>query len=68
MSVAGTVTVNCVELTNVGVRKAPFTETKDPEVNPVPFNVSVKLAPPEPIELGLKLASVSGVLVVLKLA
>jgi len=67
-SVAGTVTVSSVELTNVGVRKAPFTETNDPGVKPVPFKVSVKLGPPVHALTGLRLLSVSGVFVVLKFA
>lgn len=57
-----------MELTKVIVRNAPFTETSELFVKPVPFRVTVKLAPPEAAEVGLMLVRVSGVFVVLKFA
>ena len=38
--------VNCVALTKVVGRAVPFQRTVEPEVNPEPFTVRVKAAPP----------------------
>jgi hypothetical protein len=43
----------------VVVRLLPFHCTTDPVVNPEPFTVSVKAAPPAVRELGLMLVSVA---------
>jgi hypothetical protein len=60
MKLAGTATVNCVALTNVGDRLAknsgvPLQKTEEPEKNPVPLTVSVKAGPPAVTEVGLTL-------------
>ena len=62
---AVTVTLSWVLLMNFTVGKAPFTETTEPGVNPVPFRVSVKAAPPGTAADGLRLVRVSGVATVL---
>jgi hypothetical protein len=49
---AGTVAVNCELLTKVVLRGVPFQSTADPETNPVPFTVSVKLGPPGAVAVG----------------
>jgi hypothetical protein len=50
---------------NFTVGNAPFTETTELELNPVPFNVSVKAGLPATAAAGLRLVSVSGVATVL---
>ena len=53
ISVAGTLAVNCVALTKVVVRLAPFQVTVDwPLIKFVPLTVKVKVAPPAPAEVG----------------
>jgi len=52
MFAAGTVAVNCELLTNVVASAVPFQLTTDPETNPVPFTVSVKLGPPGAVAVG----------------
>ena len=54
-SVAGTDTLNCVLLTNVVDRLAPFHRTVEPDTNPVPVTTRVKSPPPAVAEPGLKL-------------
>jgi len=66
LEVTGTVIV--VGVTDKGVRFDPLTETSDPVAKPVPVRVSVKPVLPEGAVLGLRLVSVSGTLVILKLA
>jgi hypothetical protein len=51
---AGTVAVNCELLTNVVVSAVPFHSTTDPETNPVPFTVSLKLWPPGAVAVGTR--------------
>ena len=46
MSAAVIAACNCVALTNVVVRLAPFQFSIDPEMKPVPFTVRVNAAPP----------------------
>jgi hypothetical protein len=57
--------LSCVLLMNFTVGNAPFTETTELGVNPVPFSVSVKLGPPGTAAAGLRLVRVSGVATVL---
>src|SRR5206468_3255993 len=49
MSAAVIAAVSCVALTEVVVRAAPFHCTAEPLMNPVPFTVSVKSAPPKSV-------------------
>jgi len=49
---AGTVAVNCELLTKVVLSGVPFQLTTDPETNPVPLTVSVKLDPPGGVAVG----------------
>ena len=62
---AVTDTLSSVLLTNFTVGKAPFTETTEFGVNPVPFRMSVKAGPPGTAAAGLRLVRVSGVAMVL---
>jgi hypothetical protein len=55
---AGTVAVNCVELTKVVVSAVPFQFTVAPEKKSVPFTVSVKSGPVAAAEVGLRLVMV----------
>src|SRR5260370_12918756 len=64
-SVAVIATVILLALTNVEARNALLTNTRDPEVRPVPLSVSVKCPPPATATLGLVLVSVTGIAVVL---
>jgi hypothetical protein len=59
MSVAGIAAVTRVARTKVVVRLLPFHCTIDPVVNPDPFTVRVKAAPPAVREVGLMLVSVA---------
>ena len=45
-SLAGIDAVSCVVLTNVVARLAPFQRTTDVDTKPLPFSVSVNVAPP----------------------
>jgi hypothetical protein len=58
MSVAGTIAVNCVALTNVVVKPAPFHSATEVLMKFVPVRVSVKAAPPAAAEVGDSAASV----------
>jgi hypothetical protein len=49
---AGTIAVNCELLTKVVVSAVPFQLIDEPETKPVPFTVSVKLAPPGEVAVG----------------
>src|SRR5579863_295863 len=62
---AVTVTLSCVLLMNLTVGNAPFTETTELALNPVPLRVSVKLGLPATAAAGVRLVSVSGVATVL---
>jgi hypothetical protein len=50
----GTVAVNFEPLTKVVLRALPFHWITEPETNPVPFTVSVKVGPLGAIALGTK--------------
>lgn len=52
--------VNVVALTSVDVRAAPFHQTDDELINPVPVIVSVKAGLPAKTEFGVKLTIVGG--------
>src|SRR5262249_7669462 len=58
MSPAGICAVNCVELTKVVGRSAPFQRTTEPLMKFVPVTVKVKAAPPVITAFGFKLVSV----------
>ena len=58
-------TVILLEFTKVEVRNELFTNTRVPEVKPVPLRVRVNPPPPPTAAEGLRLVSVSGVAVVL---
>src|SRR4029450_819121 len=54
MSLAGIAAFNCVSLTKLVVRSAPFQRTTEFETKPVPFTVSVKAGLPAPVKFGLR--------------
>ena len=66
MSLAEIEAVTWVALTNCVVRSAPFHHTVELLINPVPFTVNVKAAPPAVAELGLKLVMAGVGLLIVK--
>jgi hypothetical protein len=54
ISVAKILAFNCERFTKVVVRGLPFHFTTEPEINPVPFTVSVKPTPPGVAVSGIK--------------
>jgi len=66
MSLAKIAAVNCVALTKVVVRPAPFQRTTEVETKVVPFTVNVKAAPPAVVLVGEMLVSVGKGLLMVK--
>jgi hypothetical protein len=60
MTLAGTKATNCVALTKLVMSAVPFHSTTAPEMNPVPFTVSVKSALPAAAVLGVSEVIVGG--------